>query len=60
MSISVRDTSGVKSLRPVTGGIPLAQGAAPDGVHFALCDENDNPVPLQTSVLARWKDGSPG
>ncbi|MHC4542191.1 MAG: RIFT barrel domain-containing protein, partial [Planctomycetota bacterium] len=38
--------------------IPLAQGAAPDGVHFALCDENDNPVPLQTSVLARWKDGS--
>jgi hypothetical protein len=58
MSISVRNISGTKSLRPVTGGIPLAKGAAPDGVHFALLDENDDPVPLQTSILARWKDGS--
>jgi len=58
MSVSVRDISGIKSLRPVTGGIPLAQGAAPDGVHFALHEENDNPIPLQTSVLSRWKDGS--
>jgi len=58
MPISVWDISGIKSLRPVTGGIPLAQGAAPEGAHFALHDENDNPVPLQTSVLARWKDRS--
>ena len=58
MSISVQDVSGIKSLRPVTGGIPLAQGAAPNGVHFSLHDENNNPIPLQTSVLSQWKDGS--
>jgi len=58
MSISVRNIGGVRSLRPVTGGIPLAQGAAPDGVHFALHDDNDELLPLQASVLARWKDGS--
>ncbi|MHC4629029.1 MAG: RIFT barrel domain-containing protein, partial [Planctomycetota bacterium] len=58
MSRSVWNTSGIKSLRPVTGGVPLAEGAASEGVNFALHDENDNPVPLQTSVLARWKDGS--
>lgn len=58
MSISVRNIGGVKSLRPVTGGIPLAQGAAPNGVHFTLSDENGHAVPAQASVLARWKDGS--
>jgi len=58
MPISVWNISPIKSLRPVTGGVPLAEGAAPEGVDFALHDENDNPVPLQTSVLARWKDRS--
>ena len=58
IAITVWDVSGVKSLRPVTGGVPLAEGAAFEGADFALHDENDNPVPLQTSVLARWKDGS--
>jgi len=36
----------------------LVEGAAPDGVKFALYDENGEPVPCQISVLARWKDGS--
>ena len=58
MSITVWNKSELNSLRPVTGGIPLIRGAAPKGVHFALYDENDKPVPLQTTVLARWKDGS--
>ena len=58
ISISVWNVGEAGSQRPVTGGIPLARGAAPDGVHFELHDEHDNPVPLQTSVLARWKDGS--
>ncbi|UCD00155.1 MAG: hypothetical protein JSW66_09790 [Phycisphaerales bacterium] len=58
MPISVWNISGIESRRPVTGGVPLAQGAAPQGVLFALCDANDNPVPLQTSVLSRWKDRS--
>jgi hypothetical protein len=58
VDINVRDMSGLRSLRPVTGGIPLAQGAAPDGASFVLYDENNKPVPSQTSVLARWKDRS--
>jgi len=33
MDINVRDMSGLRSLRPVTGGIPLAQGAAPEGAY---------------------------
>ncbi|MHC4792520.1 MAG: RIFT barrel domain-containing protein, partial [Planctomycetota bacterium] len=58
LDISVRDMTGLKSLRPVTGGVPLAQGAAPEGVNFVLYDENDKPVSCQASILARWKDRS--
>ncbi len=58
MSISVRNIGGVQSLRPVTGGMPLAEGVAPDDVHFTLHDEGGRALPLQTSVLSRWKDGS--
>jgi len=58
MDINVRDMSGLRALRPVTGGIPLAQGAAPEGASFVLYDENNKPVPSQTLVLARWKDRS--
>ncbi|MCP4263268.1 MAG: hypothetical protein GY774_38030 [Planctomycetes bacterium] len=58
MDISVRDVSGLRSMREVTGGIPLVQGTAPKGTSFALYNDGDKPVPSQTSVLARWKDGS--
>jgi len=58
LDIHVRDVAGLKSLRPVTGGVPLPEGAAPEGVNFVLHDENDEPVPSQSSVLARWKDRS--
>jgi len=58
LDIRVRDVTGLTSLRSVTGGVPLAEGAAPDGVNFVLYDENGKPVPCQSSVLARWKDGS--
>jgi hypothetical protein len=58
IDIRVRDVTGLKSLRPVTGGVPLAEGAAPDGVKFVLYDENGKPVPCQNSVLAWWKDRS--
>ncbi len=58
LDISVRDMTGLKSLRPVTGGVPLTEGVAPEGVNFVLYDENDNPVSCQASVLARWKDRS--
>jgi len=58
LDIEVRDTAGLKSLQPVTGGVPLPGGAAPREVSFVLCDQNNRFVPCQTSVLARWKDGS--
>ena len=51
MDISVRDVSGLRSLRPVTGGIPLTQGAAPDGASFVLYNDRDKPVPSQTLIL---------
>jgi len=38
LDISVRDMTGLKSLRPVTGGVPLTEGAAPEGVDFILYD----------------------
>ena len=58
LDILVRDVIGIKSLRPVTGGVPLAEGAATNGINFVLYDEKDKSVPCQSSVLARWKDGS--
>ena len=56
--ITVQDTAGIDTLRPLTGGVPIAEGAALEGSVFILRDNQGNTVPLQTSVLARWKDGS--
>jgi len=58
LSITVRDMAGIDKLRPVTGGVPIAEGAASEGSSFLLRERNENAVPIQTSVLARWKDGS--
>jgi len=58
LSVNVRDLAGLDALRPVTGGVPIAEGVAPAGSVFVLHNEQGHDVPLQTSVLARWKDGS--
>lgn len=58
MSITVKDVINTEGVRPVTGGVPVAQGAAPPGSSFALHDDEGAAVPLQTSVLARWPDDS--
>ena len=58
LSVSIRDLAGLDGLRPVTGGVPLAEGAAPAGVVFRLSDAQGGPVPLQAEVLGRWGDGS--
>ncbi len=58
LTVRVHDTSGTGTLRPLTGGVPLARGVAPDGVDFLLLRKDGTPVPCQTSILARWKDGS--
>ncbi|NLF71757.1 MAG: hypothetical protein GX575_22225 [Candidatus Anammoximicrobium sp.] len=58
LALSVRDLTGLDALRPVTGGVPLAAGAAPRGASFWLTDEQGQAVPCQSHVLTRWKDGS--
>lgn len=58
MDISVKETAGLDILRPVTGGVPLAEGATPDGSRFILLDKDNKAVPCQSEVLTRWKDGS--
>lgn len=58
VQISVRETAGVRARRPVTGGVPIAEAAAPAGSRFCLQNADGIPVPLQSSVLAQWKDGS--
>ena len=58
LNVTVRDMAGIDARRPVTGGVPIAEGAAPGGSAFSLRDQHGNSVPLQTSVLARWQDGS--
>lgn len=58
LDLTVRDLADVHAARPVTGGVPLAEGAAPAGVIFALTEADGQLVPLQTQVLAHWPDGS--
>ncbi|OGV67957.1 MAG: hypothetical protein A3K19_19025 [Lentisphaerae bacterium RIFOXYB12_FULL_65_16] len=58
LRISVRDLAGLSTRRPVTGGVPIAEGTAPAGAAFRLTDPDGHDVPLQTAVLARWNDGS--
>lgn len=56
-TILVRDLTGLSVPRPVSGGVPLPEGAT-RGDAFALRDEQGQAVPVQTQVLARWHDGS--
>jgi hypothetical protein len=57
--ITVEEPSGVdRTGWPVTSGIPLARGALTDANRSALFSGEDQEVPLQTEVLARWPDGS--
>jgi hypothetical protein len=56
--ITVQDMSTSDALRPLTGGVPLAKGAAQGDTAFALHDDQGNAVPLQAAVRARWEDGS--
>jgi hypothetical protein len=58
MPIWVQEMAGLGRRRPVTGGVPLGEGAVPQGTPFALRDQRGEPVPLQTAVLSRWADGS--
>jgi hypothetical protein len=58
MDINVMELAGLDIRRSLTGGIPIAEGAAPKGARFLLYDKDNRAVPCQTEVLATWKDGS--
>jgi len=58
MPILVQEMAGLGTRRPLTGGVPIAEGAAPQGTGFALRNHRGQLAPLQTSVLSRWPDGS--
>lgn len=58
LDINVKEMADVHLNRSVTGGVPLAEGAAPKGSHFVLLDASSKMVPCQTKVLATWNDGS--
>ncbi len=58
MKIQVREMAGLDIKRSVTGGVPIAESAAPRGTRFVLMDEKNKAVPCQTEVLATWNDGS--
>jgi hypothetical protein len=58
IGITVKETAGFDHLRPVTGGVPFPEGAAPEGSRFILLDRAGNQVACQTAILNRWNDGS--
>ena len=58
LKVTVTDMTGLNGLRPATGGVPIARGAAPEDTQFALLGEDGEPVDCQNSVLARWEDNS--
>jgi len=58
VDIQVKETAGMALSRPVSGGVPIAEGLAPENCNFVLLDARNKPVPCQTQVLAQWKDGS--
>ena len=47
-----------KGIFPVTSGVPFPRGTLSSDAHLRLLDAQDQEVPLQTEVLARWLDGS--
>lgn len=58
LRLTVQDAGGAVGPRPVSGGVPLAAGAAPEGTVFTLTTAQGEAVALQSRVLARWQDGS--
>jgi hypothetical protein len=58
VNLRVYGTPTLGDLRPVRGGVPLPEGAAPAASAFALTDSSGAPVPVQSEVLTTWPDGS--
>ncbi len=58
LEITVQRPAEVEGDPPVTGGVPLPEGALPAGAELALLDDAGRAVPLQAEVLGTWDDGS--
>lgn len=58
LDLLITDTTGHRLARPITSGVPIAEGSAPEGTRFTLWDADGREAPVQATVLARWKDGS--
>jgi len=57
--IELHETAGLsRHKEPVTIGVPWPRGEALEN-RFALFDEDDIEIPLQSEVLQRWPDGNP-
>src|SRR5271165_4202318 len=48
----------LQGCRPVTVGVPFPKGCLASPEALALLDGEGEPLPLQTTALARWADGS--
>lgn len=58
VDIAVKETAGIRLLRPLSGGIPIPEGKAPMGSKFVVTAKDGKTVPSQSQVLATWNDGS--
>ena len=50
LQITVRDMAGLGSARPVSGGVPVAEGCAPAGSVFGLADARGKEVPVKSKI----------
>ncbi len=58
VDMKVQETAGIRLLRPLSGGIPIPEGAAPGGSEFVVTAADGKAVPCQSQMLATWGDGS--
>jgi len=59
LEITVEETAGIaRNREPVTQGIPFPKGLFSESSGFQVMDDEGNSVPVATTPLARWADGS--
>lgn len=58
LQISIHVPQGLDKPQPVTGGVPLPKGTVRNGTTLAIRSDAGTALPLQTTVLAKWEDGS--
>jgi hypothetical protein len=58
LRLVIESGAALSAEQPVTIGVPFPRGVYTDGLVPSLSDELGRDVPLQTTPLARWSDGS--